>query len=82
MEYGLLMFMVGIATGAGASAWLSARAAWISGVRRWKDRKHGRGVCQLTYRMNGPARIRPEIETTSRSRGHESVQAELHSTAS
>ena len=58
MEIGLLMFGIGIATGAGAAAWLSARAAWINGVRRFKDRKHGRGVWQLTYRQ----RFTPTLE--------------------
>ena len=61
MEIGLLMFGIGIATGAGAAAWLSARAQWIKGVRRWKDRKHGCGVWQLTYRN----RYTPTIQDRS-----------------
>jgi len=69
MEYGLLMFGLGIATGAGAAAWLSARAAWISGVRRWKDRKTGRWNWQLTYWQ----RFTPTIED----RGYRAVREPL-----
>ena len=61
MEYGLLMFGLGIATGAGAAAWLSARRQWSSAVQKWKDRKHSRGVWQLTYR----SRFTPTIEDRS-----------------
>lgn len=55
MTCAMLCYSAGIATGAGAAVWLSARAAWISGVRRWKDRKHGRAHWQLTYRSDPKA---------------------------
>ena len=53
---------VGAVVGAAAVGYIIGRTHWISGVRRFKDRQ--RGCWQLTYRIDGPARIRPRIETT------------------
>jgi len=52
---------VGAVVGAAAVEYIIGRTNWINGVRRFKDRKNG--VWQLTYHTDGPARIRPEIET-------------------
>jgi|GEM_PF-3927913 len=55
MTCAMLCYGVGIATGAGAAAWLSARTEWTNGVRRFKNRKHGRPHWQLSYRPDAKA---------------------------
>ena len=65
MEYLLVVCAasmgVGAVVGAAAVGYIIGRTNWINGVRRFKDRKHGRGVWQLTYR----SRFTPTIEDRS-----------------
>lgn len=55
---------MGAVIGAAVVGWIIGRMNWINAVRQWKNRTSGRGQWRLTYRSEGPARIRPRIETT------------------
>lgn len=65
MEYLLVVCAasmgVGAVVGAAVVGWIIGRMNWTNGVQRFKHRKGGRW--QLTYRIEGPARIRPTRET-------------------